>query len=292
MIDLHCHILPGVDDGPELLDESIEMCRIAVNDGISKLVCTPHHVVGKYTNTRENILGCVEELQSSINSEHIPLILYPGCEIRLDLNLVEDIKTGKLLTMNDSGRYIILELPNEALPTNIEKIISSLIFSGIIPIVSHPERNHAIQNDPEILYQLVQLGALAQLTASSLTGRVGSKIEKFSALLLEHKLAHMLVTDAHSSKQRRPTLSKGLKRLKTVVGEKAATDMIETIPEKILNGEDIEVEFPIPLRKNSSGKIHVFISKVLRTRPMNEWRNKLSPTNSHNKQQRSYTSSP
>ncbi len=282
MIDLHCHILPGIDDGPELLDESIEMCRIAANDGISKLVCTPHHVVGKYANTREKILSCVAELQASINSKHIPLILYPGCEIRLDPNLVEDIKTGKLLTMNDSGRYIILELPNEALPTNIEEIISSLIFSGIIPIVCHPERNHAIQNDPEILYQLVQLGALAQLTASSLTGRVGSRIEKFSALLLEHKLAHMLATDAHSSKQRRPTLSKGLKRLKEVVGEKAAMDMIETIPEKILNGEDIEVEFPIPLRKKSSGKMHVFISKVLRTSPINEWRGKLSPTNSHN----------
>ena len=282
MIDLHCHILPGIDDGPELLNESIEMCRIAANDGISKVACVPHHVVGKYNNNREKIIKCVEKLQASIDSENIPLTLYPGCEIRLDLNLVEKIKAGELLTMNDSGRYITLELPNEALPKNIEEIISSLIFAGIIPIVAHPERNHAIQNDPEILYQLVQLGALAQLTASSLTGRVGSRIEKFSTLLLEHKLAHMLVTDAHSSKQRRPTLSKGLKRLKEVVGEKAAMDMIEAIPEKILNGEDIEVEFPIPLRKNSSGKIHVFISKVLRTRPMNAWRNKLSTTNSHN----------
>ena len=282
MIDLHCHILPGIDDGPELLNESIEMCRIAANDGISKVACVPHHVVGKYNNNREKIIKCVEKLQASIDSENIPLTLYPGCEIRLDLNLVEKIKAGELLTMNDSGRYITLELPNEALPKNIEEIISSLIFAGIIPIVAHPERNHAIQNDPEILYQLVQLGALAQLTASSLTGRVGSRIEKFSAFLLEHKLAHMLVTDAHSSKQRRPTLSKGLKRLKEIVGEKAAMDMIEAIPEKILNGEDIEVEFPIPLRKNSSGKIHVFISKVLRTRPMNAWRNKLSTTNSHN----------
>jgi len=282
MIDLHCHILPGIDDGPELLNESIEMCRIAANDGISKVACVPHHVVGKYNNNREKIIKCVEKLQASIDSENIPLTLYPGCEIRLDLNLVEKIKAGELLTMNDSGRYITLELPNEALPKNIEEIISSLIFAGIIPIVAHPERNHAIQNDPEILYQLVQLGALAQLTASSLTGRVGSRIEKFSTLLLEHKLAHMLVTDAHSSKQRRPTLSKGLKRLKEVVGEKAAMGMVEEIPEKILNGEDIDVEFPIPLRKNSSGKIHVFISKVLRTRPMNAWRNKLSTTNSHN----------
>ncbi|PJA48601.1 MAG: tyrosine protein phosphatase, partial [Syntrophobacterales bacterium CG_4_9_14_3_um_filter_49_8] len=106
MIDLHCHILPGIDDGAGSLSESIEMCRIAVNDGISKVVCVPHHVVGKYNNNREKITRCVEKLQASLNDEDIPLTLYPGCEIRLDLNLVENIKTGELMTMNDSGRYI------------------------------------------------------------------------------------------------------------------------------------------------------------------------------------------
>jgi len=269
MIDLHCHILPGIDDGAESLSESIEMCRIAVSDGISKLVCTPHHVVGKYNNNREKIIRCVEKLQACIDSEHIPLTLCPGCEIRLDLNLVENIKAGELLTMNNSGRYITLELPNEALPKNMEEIISSLVFAGIIPIIAHPEKNHAIQNDPEIIYQLVQLGALAQLTASSLTGRLGSRIEKFSVFLLEHNLIHMLVTDAHSSRRRRPVLSEGLKRLKEIVGEKAAMEMVEAIPEKILNGEDIDMEFPIPLEKKSIWKINSFISKVLRKHPVN-----------------------
>lgn len=269
MIDLHCHILPGIDDGPELLDESIEMCRIAVNDGISKVVCTPHHVVGEYNNNREKIIRCVEKLQACIDSEHIPLTLYPGCEIRLDLDLVENIKAGELLTMNDSGRHITLELLNEALPRNIEEVISSLVFAGIIPIVAHPEKNHAIQNDPEIIYQLVQMGALAQLTASSLTGRLGSRIEKFSVFLLEHRLVHMLVTDAHASRRRRPVLSEGLKRLKEIVGKKVAMGMVETVPEKILNGEDIDMEFPIPLEKKSIWKINSFISKVLRKHPVN-----------------------
>ncbi|RZB30511.1 MAG: protein-tyrosine phosphatase [Desulfobacteraceae bacterium Eth-SRB1] len=270
MIDLHCHILPGIDDGPELLDESIEMCRIAVNDGISKVVCTPHHVTGKYNNNREKIIRCVDKLQASIDSEDIPLTLYPGCEIRLDdLDLVENIKAGELLTMNDSGRHIILELPNESLPRNIEKIISSLVFAGIIPIVAHPEKNHVIQKDPEIIYQLVRLGALAQLTSSSLTGRLGSRIKKFSVFLLEHNLVHMLVTDAHASRQRRPVLSEGLKRLKEIIGKKAAMGMVETVPEKILNGEDIDMEFPIPLEKKSIWKINSFISKVLRKHPVN-----------------------
>lgn len=268
MIDLHCHILPGIDDGPALLDESIEMCRIAVNDGISKIACTPHHVAGKYNNSREKIIRCVDKLQAALNSKQIPLTLYPGCEIRLDFNLIEAIKAGELLTMNDSGRYIILELPNEALPKNIEEIISSLVFAGIIPIVAHPEKNYVIQNDPEIIYQLVRFGALAQLTASSLTGRLGSKIEKFSVFLLEHKLAHMLATDAHSSTQRRPLLSEALKSLKKIVGEKAAMEMVETIPEKILNGEDIDVEYPIPFKEKSSGKMKLFISKVLRKLPI------------------------
>jgi len=268
MIDLHCHILPGIDDGPELLTESIEMCRIAANDGISKVACVPHHVVGKYNNNREKIISCVEKLQASIDSENIPLTLYPGCEIRLDLNLVEKIKAGELLTMNDSGRYITLELLNEALPKNIEEIISSLVFAGIIPIIAHPEKTLATRSNPDILCQLVQLGSLTQVTALSLTGRLGSRIEEFSVFLLEHKLAHMLVTDAHSSKRKRPILSEGLKRLKEIVGEKAAMGMVEEIPEKILNGEDIDVEYPIPPKKKSSGNTISFIQKVLRKRPI------------------------
>ncbi|MEA1927045.1 MAG: CpsB/CapC family capsule biosynthesis tyrosine phosphatase [Thermodesulfobacteriota bacterium] len=268
MIDLHCHILPGIDDGPKLLDESIEMCRIAVNDGISKVVCTPHYVAGKYNNNRKKIIKCVKKLQVSIDSEQIPLTLTPGSEIRLDLNLIEKIKAGELMTMNDSGRYIILELLDEALPQNMEEIISTLIFAGIIPIIAHPERNSAIRRNPEIIYQLVQLGALAQLTASSLTGRFGSRIEKFSVFLLEHNLVHMLVTDAHSSSQRRPVLSRGLKRLKAIVGEKTAMEMVETIPEKILNGEDVDVEFPTPLDKKFVWKISSFISTVLKKRPI------------------------
>ena len=269
MIDLHCHILPDIDDGPELLDESIEMCRIAVNDGISKIICTPHHVAGKYNNNRKKIIRRVKKLQASIDSEHIPLTLFPGSEIRLDLNLVEKIKAGELMTMNDSGRYITLELSDEALPQSMEEIISTLIFAGIIPVIAHPERNSAIRSNPEIIYQLVQLGALAQLTTSSLTGHFGSKIEEFSVFLLEHNLVHMLVTDAHSSRHRRPVLSKGLKRLKAIVGEKAAMEMVETIPQKILNGEDIDVEFPRPLDKKSVWKISSFISAVLKKRPIN-----------------------
>jgi len=266
MIDLHCHILPGIDDGAGSLSESIEMCRIAANDGISKVVCTPHHVVGKYNNDRGRIMEEVKKLQASLDDKGIPLTLCPGCEIRLGLNLIERIKAGELLTINDSGRHIILELPDEALPRNIEKIISSIIFAGIIPIIAHPEKNHAIRNDPEIICQLVQLGALTQLTASSLTGRLGSRIEKFSIFLLEHKLVHMLVTDAHSSRRRRPVLSGGLERLKEIVGKTPAMEMVETIPERILNGEDVDVEYPVPLKGKGGGKIISVISKAFKRR--------------------------
>jgi len=241
---------------------------MAVKDGISKVVCTPHHVVGEYKNDREKIIRCVAELQGHIDVEHIPLTLYPGCEIRLDLNLVENIKAGKLLTMNDSGRYIILELPNEALPTNLDEIISSIVFAGIIPIIAHPEKNHAIQNNPEIIYQLVQLGALAQLTAVSLTGRLGSRIKKFSVFLLKHNLVHMLVTDAHSSRHRRPVLSEGLEILKEIIGERAAMKMVNEFPKKILNGEDVDMDNPIPLKEKSSGKLKSFMSRVLKKRPI------------------------
>jgi len=262
MIDLHCHILPGIDDGPESLRESIAMCRMAVADGISKVVCSPHHMVGKYDNNREKIIRSVRELQISIDSEHIPLTVCPGCEIRLDLNLVEKITSGDLMTVNDSGRYIILELPGEALPQNIEEIIFSLIFAGFIPIIAHPERNEAIRRTPEILSGLIQMGSLAQLTTSSLTGRFGRSIERFSIFLLEHNLVHMLVTDAHSSRWRRPLLSRGLKRLKEIVGEQTAMMMVEATPEKVLKGEDIDTKFPIPLEEKSPSRITSFLKRA------------------------------
>ena len=149
------------------------------------------------------------------------------------------------MTINDSGRYIILELPAETLPEKTGDVVSSLIFAGIVPIIAHPERNSAIRSDPEKLGRLVEMGALAQLTAQSLTGFFGRKIQNFSIFLTEHKLVHMLVSDAHSVRQRQPVLSAGLKkRLKEVVGEKTALAMVETIPQKILNGEDCNLEYP------------------------------------------------
>ena len=268
MIDLHCHIIPGVDDGSESLDESIEMCRIAARDGITKIVCTPHNVVGKYNNNSAKIMSCVKELQADIDSKNIPLTLYPGCEIHLDFNLVKKIKAGELMTMNNSGRYIILELPGETLPQNLDESISSLVFAGIIPIIAHPERNLAIRSNPALLYRLVKLGALSQLTTSSLIGRFGSTIEEFSIFLIEHNLVHMMATDAHSSRQRRPILSKGLKRLKEIIGQEAAMEMVTEIPEKILNGNDVDVEFPVPLEKKSIGTVGAFISKVLKKSPI------------------------
>jgi len=268
MIDLHCHIIPGVDDGSRSLDESIEMCRIAARDGITKIVCTPHNVPGKYHNNSEKILRCVHDLQSAIDGKDIPLTLYPGCEIHLELNLVEKIRTGELMTMNRSGRYIILELPDEAIAHTIDETISSLVFSGIIPIIAHPERNQAIRSDPSLLYRMVNLGALSQLTTSSLTGRFGSAIVKFSLFLIEHNLVHMMATDAHSSIHRRPVLSKGITRLKELVGEKAAMRMMEEIPEKVLNGDDIDVELPIPMKNKSTSTVRAFISRVLKKRPI------------------------
>jgi protein-tyrosine phosphatase len=290
MIDLHCHILPGIDDGAGSLSESIEMCRIAVKDGISKVVCTSHHVVGKYNNGRGRIMKEVKKLQASLYDESIPLTLYPGCEIRLDLNLVERVKAGELLTMNDSGRHITLELPDEALPKNMEEIISSLIFAGIIPIIAHPERNRVIRSNPGAIYRLVELGALAQLTSASLTGLFGSEIKNFSIFLLEHRLAHMLVTDAHSSRRRRPVLSEGLKRLKKIVGEKTAMEMVETIPEKILNGEDVDMKYPVPLKEKGAGRAISILSKIVKRHPAGHaaarrastlwWKGKLKGENS------------
>jgi len=266
LIDLHCHIIPGIDDGPKLLEESLEMCRIAVSDGISKVVCTPHNTTGKYSNGREKIIRHVNELQAAINENGIPLILFPGCEIQLEPGLVARIREGELMTVNDSGKYVILELPGEALPHNMEEIISFFVFAGLVPIISHPERNPALIRNPEIIYRMVTLGALTQLTTSSLNGRFGSEIEAFSVSLLEHDLVHMMVTDAHSSTRRRPVFSEALNRLKRIVGEEAAMEMVREVPGRILNGEDIDTRFPVPWKKESVRKRRSFMPGIFRKR--------------------------
>ena len=247
MLDTHSHILPGLDDGAEGWEQSLAMAHMAVDDGIEGMVCTPHWVLGRYANTRRIILSALEMLREKLANHDIPLQLYPGAELRLDPTLPQRLHSGDLLTLNDTGRFTLIELPHEVLPQNLEGFLWDLQIQGITPIISHPERNLALRQHPSLLYHLVRMGSLAQLTAASLLGHFGKEVQKFSYFLLDHNLVHILASDAHDLMARTPKLSQAFKIIEAMKGKEVASQMVYEIPKRIIQGEPVVTADPIPI---------------------------------------------
>jgi tyrosine-protein phosphatase YwqE len=168
VIDMHSHILPGLDDGAADWEQAIAMARVAVNDGITEMVCTPHWVLGKYENDRKTVLGRFAEFEERLAAEKIPLRIHTGLELRIDTSIPNRLKTGELLTLNNGGVYVLLELPDENIPSNLHEFFWNLQISGYRPILSHVERNPIFRENPRRLFSLVENGILTQVTAASL----------------------------------------------------------------------------------------------------------------------------
>jgi protein-tyrosine phosphatase len=242
MIDIHAHILPGVDDGAKNWEQSLEMARMAVEDGITVMVATPHLFKGRTIdltrlNTKEIILQHVAQLRHKLYEEKIPLEIIPGCDFPLSFESLQLLDDGRALTINDANRYLLLELPDTSLPPAIEEICFHLQSKGITPIITHPERHMLIQEMPYKLKRLIDLGCLVQMTGNSLTGWFGRKVKKISRQLVKLGYVHLLATDAHDPKGRPPLLSAAVTELSRLVGEKRARAMVNDIPEKIIAGE-------------------------------------------------------
>ncbi|MBW2648584.1 MAG: hypothetical protein JRC53_02010 [Deltaproteobacteria bacterium] len=234
MIDIHTHILPGVDDGPSTLEEALEMARIAVRDGIQIMVATPHCLNGVYVNWRQDILAACAEFSSALGEAHIPLTVLPGSEVHLSPEIMDALKNNLLMTLNDSGRYLSLELPNQFIHKSVIILINRFRHMGITPIITHPERNMAIQHDTTLLRDLISAGALSQITAGSLTGNFGRPALKCCQEILEQEMVHFMASDAHSSGTRPPQLSKAFKKLSSMVGKNRAENIMFKTPKAIL----------------------------------------------------------
>ncbi len=247
MTDIHCHILPNIDDGAKDINESLAMCKIAKKDGISVIVATPHIIPGLYQSKKELILSKVNELNNILenrnwkiehNDSTNPKIL-PGAENRVHPDLIDSMKNGKALTINDNMRYIMLDLPHWFIFPYIKELIVHLKEQGIISIISHPERNTQIRRNIDILYKLVNAGALSQITAMSITGEFGYNVKRFSKKLLSKNLVHIIASDAHSVCKRPPILSRAVEAAARIVGSNQALNMVTTIPQAIVEGKGI-----------------------------------------------------
>lgn len=260
MIDIHCHILPGLDDGPRSLEEALQMCLLSYKDGVRTIVATPHILKGVYSNDRLTIIKGADELKTalirhsiSFNDSHFtrhsspPLRILPGADIHFSEEIVRELEAGNILTVCDGGKFLFVEFPFQGIPYRAEEVLFQLLGRGIVPIITHPERNLEIAQRPKRYYEMIRIGCLGQLTAMSLTGDFGPKIKKIAEELLRHKLVHFIASDAHSIDGRPPILSNGVRAAERVIGKQEARKMVDEYPKAILNGQKPHLPEPIPI---------------------------------------------
>jgi len=238
MIDIHTHILPTIDDGPTTMTESLEMCRIAVNDGIKKMIATPHVQNGMYDLDANKVLEKIQMLNQLLKQEGLDLVIFPGAEVHLNDRLLdaEILKESNILTINGGRKYILLEFPFQWVPSGTEHVIFKLRSMGFTPILPHLERNFKIQRDPYMVRHFAEMGAILQVTAQSITGDFDAAPMKCALWMLKNNLVHVIASDAHSPVGRPPILSKALKVVSDKLGEEAAKKMVLEHPRMILEG--------------------------------------------------------
>jgi len=232
MIDIHCHILPGVDDGAADLDESVKMAKIALADGIAKIVATPH--INHPFITKQSLCICHEMLTRTLEQKHIPVDIFLGGEVAAHM----DVSKFNLHTLSRT-KYILLEFPAGHLPQSAGELIFNLILDGFYPIIAHPERNASILKNPYVLFNLLKQQVLLQITAGSITGMFGTDAMACARFLLRKGVVSFIASDAHSANHRRPVLSKAVRAAGKIIGKENALKLVTTNPRAMLAGEPI-----------------------------------------------------
>lgn len=239
MIDLHAHILPALDDGAADLAEALAMAQVARNDGIKTIVATPHVLPGVFQNDKDSILDAVAALNTALQEQNIVLEVLPGAEYYLEPDLPGRLSQGELLTMNNNGRYLLIELPSGFIPEYTSQLLYAIQLQGVTPIIAHPERNLVFIRRPEILRELISRGMLAQVTSASITGWFGQEVKQSAISFLKKGLVQLLGSDAHSSRGRAPLLSQAHQAIERYLGTTAA-QLVRQNSSQLLNGETIE----------------------------------------------------
>lgn len=235
MIDGHCHILPGVDDGAGDIHESLKMARVAAGDGINGIIATPH--VYDIGISPEDIATGVDRLNRLLVRKRIPIKVYPGAEVSMGM----DIEKLQSYTLNRS-QYILIEFPHDHLPSYAGKLLYWLAVRGLRPIIAHPERNHAVLRSPATLLRLLNKDVYVQITAGSLTGDFGGDIQHCAEFLLNAGKVDIIASDAHSGTIRTPRLSLAVKQATKQIGETSAMRLVQTNPEAVLANEAMHRE--------------------------------------------------
>ncbi len=234
LIDLHCHLLPGIDDGANDVETAIKMAEAFVADGVTVVACTPHILPGLYHNSGPQIRQDTAWLQRVIMERDIPLKLVTGADNHVVPDFLAGLRSGKLLSLADT-RYVLVEPPHHVAPPRLEELFFSLISAQYVPILTHPERLTWISSHYAAITRLNTAGVWFQITAGSLAGDFGRNARYWAERLLDEGRAHLLATDAHDLKARPPRLSRGRELAARLVGEIEAENLVVTRPRGVLS---------------------------------------------------------
>ena len=241
MVDIHHHLLHGLDDGSDSIETSVEMAKLAAGDGITHIVCTPH-ANGQYGFDPAVNRDRLNEVRDRLASENVPIMLGSGCDFHLSFDNVNDAKRDPgRYSINGLG-YLLVEPPDYGIPPGLTETFYELQLAGLTPILTHPERNPTLQAEPERMRPWLRGGLLVQVTADSLTGHKGRKAERMAHMLLEKRWVHFLATDAHNTSSRPPRMREAHDLVATRYGASYARTLCVTHPLAAFLGKQFAAE--------------------------------------------------
>ena len=238
-VDVHCHCLPGLDDGPATTDEALELCRALTEDGITSAIATTHQL-GRYDGRCESprIQAAVASLNMALDKEALPLKIFPGADVRVDERIPDLLAAGAVLSLVNLGKHLLLELP-EQIFIDLQALTAELAATGLQVIVSHPERNLFLSKHPQVVLPWLEQGATLQLTSGSLLGSFGPMAETMSWYWLSKGWATLVASDAHDTAGRRPRMSGAIKAISQRLGHLEAKRVCIDNPLRVLNGQPL-----------------------------------------------------
>lgn len=236
MIDIHCHLLPGIDDGARNLEESLSMARMAVADGITHAIMTPHIHPGRWENTAAGIASETEGFRRALAREGVPLAIGFAAEVRLSDEIFQQLERDEIPFLGEfeGFKIMLLEFPHSHIIPGSEKLVDWLLRNGIRPLLAHPERNKEMMAAPARLKSFLEQGCLAQVTSGSLIGRFGEKAQRAALYFLEHNQIDIVASDAHNLSARTPAIAEAMAMISGIAGEERARKLVTETPWRLV----------------------------------------------------------
>jgi len=250
MIDIHSHILFGVDDGPTTIRASMRIIKQAAAEGVHTIVATPHILDEPKATTLQDINNAFDKLRQQSCADGVQIEILRGAELFMFPDCALIVKANPQLTINGQGKYVLVELPHHEIPPYTDQVFFDFQRQGITPILAHPERNIEIATNPNWLFGFIQRGILAHLNAGSLLGKHGRMARSAAKTLLSHDLVQMIASDVHSVAHSPYALLPAVNAAARIVGSRKAREMVEVAPDQVIRGESVKVDQPKPVKKS------------------------------------------